>query len=460
MIKSLKLKDNEARFMLTAIVFIIILGLLIFVHELGHFALARKNGIRAYEFGFGFPPRILGVQLVRRIRMEKTLEKEEKAFADLEESEEREIVNEIIKGKARETRVAREEKKWQLLWGKKKNEVEDEGEDNEKDNFHGEIKKGTIYSLNWIPLGGFVRIKGEDGGHENEPDSFAGKSAWVRIKVLAAGVIMNFLLAWFLFSLSAMIGTPEVVDATNKKIVGSKIQISALIPDAPAAKMGIKVGDEIIGCKGEDENCQKNFSEIKDFQHYVLANKGREIILVIKRGSEMLELKGVPRENYPPEQGSLGIEMVRTAIVKYPWYEAIVKGFTTTVNITAAIFSIIFDALKGLFTGQKVQLDVSGPVGIVKYTDQVAAMGFVYILNFAALLSVNLAIINGFPFPALDGGRILFILAEKIKGRPISRRIENFAHTVGFAFLIALMIAVTLRDLFKFEFINRIGNVF
>lgn len=386
--------------MLTIIVFILILGVLIFVHEMGHFLVAIRNGIKADEFGFGFPPRIFG------------LVKDEKSG------------------------------KYKFILGSK------------------DIKsKNTVYSLNWIPLGGFVKIKGESGEGKSESDSFAGKSAWIRTKVLAAGVIMNFFLAWVLLSITLMIGAPQAID-DSENIKDAKVQISQVVPGAPAEEMGLKMGDEIYAAGAIG---QKVWSEIKTTEAVqVLAdkNKGKEIILKIKRGQETLELKGTPRMEYPENQGPLGISLSRTAIISYPWYESIWMGLAAVFNLTLAIFAAIFGIFKSLFLGGGVPVDVAGPVGIAILTKQVTALGLVYVLQFTAILSINLGIINGLPFPALDGGRILFILIEKIKGSRVSQKAEQITHTVGFFLLIALMVLVTFRDFVRFEIIDKMKGLF
>jgi regulator of sigma E protease len=399
-------------YFMTAIVFIITLAILIFVHELGHFLVARRNKIKVEEFGFGFPPRIFGFQ--------------------------------ILDGEKSKT-------KKRFIWGKRDTEAELKHEEG--------VREGTIYSINWIPLGGFVKIKGEDGGHHNEEDSFSGKPAWVRIKVLGAGIIMNFVLAWAAISLALMVGSPQAIeDEQGGK--DSKIQIAQVIPGSPAEKIGIKAGDQILKCTEGDEECQKPFSSVSEVQNYINKNKGREIALEIKRDDELLNIKGVPRVEYPEDQGALGISLVRTAIVSYPWYESIYRGLVSVLNLIWIMIETLFNIIKNLIIGQKVGLDVSGPVGIAYLTKQVTQLGFTYILQFVALLSINLGIINGFPFPALDGGRILFILIEKMKGSPVSQKVEQFAHTFGFIALIALMILVTLRDVVKFEIFDKLKNLF
>ena len=378
--------------MLTAIVFILILGLLIFVHEFGHFVTARRNGIKAEEFGFGFPPRVLGF-----IKSEKT-------------------------------------GKFKVVWGDRNIQ-----------------SKNTIYSINWIPLGGFVKIKGEKG-ESMDKDSFSSKNAWIRIKVLVAGVMMNFVLAWILISLVLMIGAPEPIDNSANNITNSKIQISKIIPDSPASKMGFQVGDEVVKQQGNTSRSETNiiFKNVKDLQSYISDNKGQEIILKVKRGDQYFFLKGVPRTDAPEGEGLLGIELMEIATIKYPWYQAIWKGLMTVIELIAAMLQGLYVLLGNVLTGQKAGVDVSGPVGIAVLTKQVTALGLIYILQFAAFLSINLGIINAFPIPALDGGRVLFVIIEKIKGTPVNQKTEQLFHSVGFMLLILLMLYITFRDVLKF----------
>ncbi|MDQ1284187.1 MAG: Zinc metalloprotease [Patescibacteria group bacterium] len=378
--------------MFAIIVFIIILGLLIFVHELGHFVTARRNGIKAEEFGFGFPPRLLGA-----VRNEET-------------------------------------GKFRMVWGSK--------------NIRS---KNTVYSLNWIPLGGFVKIKGEDGGSKKDTDSFSSKSAWIRVKVLAAGVAMNFVLAWFLISLGLAIGAPEPVDnAGGQNLKNTKIQISEALPETPAAAAGLQAGDEILKNQIAADGRKIEFKNIVDFQDYIASQKGREVSLKIARGGKVLEIKATPRTEYPEGQGALGVSLVETAIVRYPWYQAIYKGLIATFDLIVAIIAAFGMIIKNLLVGAKVGADISGPVGIAVLTGQVTALGLVYVLQFAAILSVNLGIINALPIPALDGGRILFVVIEKINGRPVSQKVEQMFHTIGFILLIMLMVFVTFKDVAKF----------
>ena len=375
--------------MITALIFLLVLGVLVFVHEMGHFIVARRNGIKADEFGFGFPPRIAG-----------------------------------------------------LVWDdeKKKHRFVKGGEE--------VVSPHTVYSLNWIPLGGFVKIKGEDG-EQKDADSFAVKSAWVRIKVLAAGVTMNFLLAWVLISIVLIAGFPQAVDPQAPVSGKRDIQISEVLPNTPAEVMGLRFGDKIISF-GDTKALS-----VTQVQQYIIEHKGQAITLHIMRGTEALTLQGMPRTEYPTNEGSLGIGLGETELIRYPWYEAVQQGAVTTYYLTSAMVSGIFEILKGLVTGTHEGLSsVSGPVGIAKLTGQVSDLGLVYLLYFAAILSINLGIINILPIPALDGGRVLFILIEVIKGSPVSQKIEGFFHQIGFALLLLLMVWVTVHDFSKFHILG------
>ncbi|MCX6763869.1 MAG: site-2 protease family protein, partial [Candidatus Moranbacteria bacterium] len=149
-------------------------------------------------------------------------------------------------------------------------------------------------------------------------------------------------------------------------------------------------------------------------------------------------------------EGLLGIQFGETVIVSYRWPEAIWRGFTTVLSLIWLMLTTLFGIIKSFLFGQKVAVEIAGPVGIAVLTKQVTTLGLVYVLQFAALLSINLGIINALPIPALDGGRILFVLIEKIKGRPVAQKTENLFHTVGFMLLLGLMLFITFRDVLKF----------
>lgn len=399
--------------LLTVIVFLVMLGLLIFVHELGHFVVAKRNGIEASEFGFGFPPRMVGCQF-------------------------------LYDGKS-----GKKKGRWRIIWGGRDGNNENEKKDL-ADAHENNMRGGTIYSLNWIPLGGFVKIKGEDGGFSGDKDSFASKSAWTRIKVLAAGVTMNFLLAWIIISIGLMIGDPQPVDMGRANTQNSIIQIDAVTPGTPAEAMGFMVGDIIVKNQPNRNGQPLVFNTTEDIQNYVNENKGQEISIEIKRGNKVMSFSGVPRKDPPEGQGALGIQFSENVFVKYPWYQALWEGLLTTLSLIKIILLAFFAIIGNIFTGHGTGgVELAGPVKIGMYTKQATEMGLIYVLHLAALLSINLGIINIMPIPALDGGRIFFILIEKIKGKPLNKNMEQVFHTVFFIVLVSLMLFVTFREVFE-----------
>lgn len=421
--------------MLTIVVFIVILGILVFVHELGHFVMARRNGIKAEEFGLGFPPRLVGIQFLQGEEKQKFSEIEslEVKRSDMKIGDE-EIIQETITEKMHTVQKNVPVKRWRIIWGR------DGDDEDEKQALHLIHKKkfegGTIYSLNWLPIGGFVRIKGEDGEGQKDKDSFASKSPWVRIKVLVAGVAMNFILAWVLLSITFMIGSYQ--DVTGEHNAEAKVLIESIEKDSPAEKMGLKAGDIIVkGGNGEV------FLSVEKVQEYINSNKGTEVNLVVQRGDEEMFFSGTPRTEVKEDQGALGISGLGEVIVKkYSFFPALWKGFLEIGNMFVAIGDII----KGLFYGQASGIEVMGPIKLAEFTGQIIPLGLVFVLRFIAIFSVNLAIINALPFPALDGGRILFILIEKIKGRPVSQKVEQAFHTVGMWILMALMFFIFMKE--------------
>jgi len=367
--------------LLTIIVFILILGLLIFVHELGHFLLAKKLGMKVEEFGFGFPPRIFG------------------------------------------------------------------------------IKKGeTIYSLNWIPIGGFVKILGEDNEKEGkkDPKSFSSKPIWQRAVVLSFGVLMNFILAIIILSIGFSIGLPQILDPdlvkSNVNIQNKKIVIAYIAKGSPADELGLGIGDQVIAIDNS------KFTSVDNFIQTVRAKAGSKISLEIRRGDEFLAKKIIPRKYPPEDEGPMGVELAEVGTVSYPWYRAVVEGTRATWYTIEAIFMGLYNLVKTLVGPTKVALQIAGPVGIAALTGRVVKEGWIYVLQFIALLSINLGIINILPFPALDGGRLVFLGVEKIRGRKVNPRIENWTNQIGMTLLIVLMIFITFRDVMRFK--GSIINVF
>lgn len=380
--------------LLTLLIFIAILALLVLAHEFGHFIIARKNGVKVEEFGFGFPPRIFGVQL--------------------------------LKGE------------WRFVWGG--------GSHLEKENEEWR-EAGAVYSLNWIPLGGFVKIKGETGEFANEADSFSFKPAGRRAWILAAGVLMNFVLAGLLLSLGFGLGLPQSLEQIGggARVKDAKVEIMAVLEGSPAAQAGVLPGDEIVQV---DNLVGLKLSQI---QQYTDEKKDQTIKFVFFREGRQIEKLIAPMEMAQTKKGGIGVALLESGIVSYPWYLAVYRGFEAAVLYTWEVLKAFWFLVAGLFQGASVAENLSGPVGIAVLTGRVARLGFIYLLQFTALLSINLAVINFLPFPALDGGRILFLIIEKFRGRPVRQKIENIIHTVGFALLITLVVFVTYKDVIRFS---------
>ena len=302
-------------------------------------------------------------------------------------------------------------------------------------------KGGTRYSFNWFPLGGFVKIKGENGD-DTGPGSFSSKSKRSRLLVLSAGVIMNMVLAWVLLSLALGIGTPQALSDKNGSANSSdhRVIISAVAPSSPAANAGIQGGDVILEINGEQ------ISEVQDVQKFTRENTEREITVVADREGQRLEFKLTPRANPPTGEGATGVQLVEVADVSYPWYEAAWRGLALTWDYTKLTVMGFGQIIGQLFTEEKIQGEVTGPIGIAVLTGKFAKMGIAPLFQFAAILSINLAIINALPIPALDGGRIAFLGYEAIRRKKPHVKIEQWAHAVGFVLLLLLMLIVTVRD--------------
>lgn len=308
--------------------------------------------------------------------------------------------------------------------------------------------KDTVYSLNLIPLGGFVKILGEDGAQKGSPQSFASRSVSQRSKIIAAGVAMNFLLALILIIIGFNIGIPQALDDANRPYASNlKFQVSFVNRDSPAEASGLEIGDEILGIDG------LLVSNLKEFQDYIKIKSQRQetLSLKIKRGGDFSTLALKPRLSPPKNEGPIGIALVETGTVRFPWYQSLWQGLKTTVLLTGAILTGLFLFFKNVLVWGVISKDIAGPVGIAVLTGQALNLGPTYVLELVALISLNLAILNLVPFPALDGGRLLFLAIEKIKGSPVPPKVENFIHTVGLALLMALAIFITWQDILKIK---------
>ena len=361
---------------LTLITFLLVLSVLVFVHEFGHFLAAKKAGIKVEEFGFGYPPRLFG-----------------KKF------------------------------------------------------------RGTIYSLNWLPFGGFVRLYGEQADKKiKSQDAFCQKNKRTRSIVLLAGVFFNFLLAIVVFAIVySFSGIPTKTD---------KVKILGIISGSPAAQSGLKEGDTVL--KVGD----KTLRDSQAFIELIEKGKGQQLVLTIEREKDnpcetqttfscqegKLLLWVTPRENPPEQEGPLGVIISDMEMKKYPLWQMPFRGIVEGSKEALSWLVLIVRALAGmffnLFAKGIIPKDVAGPVGIFQITGLVAQAGFLNVLQFIGILSINLAVINLLPLPALDGGRLLYIfIYEGLFRRKSNPAIEGIINTIGIVFLFSLIILITFNDI-------------
>lgn len=313
-------------------------------------------------------------------------------------------------------------------------------------------KNGVRYSFNLLPLGGFVKIFGEQGEREDDLSSFASRPVWQRFFVLVAGVAMNLLLAWVVFSIVAGIGMPTAVDslADSGGVQNLRVTIVGVAPGSPAEQAGIRFGDVIRELSVLEDMAVLRSITVEDIQKFTDEHMGKEIAVTILRGKEEIIYSVLAREKPPKGEGSMGIILSWVGIARASWWTAPIDGmkhlWSSFIGTIAGLYYLFHD----LFTVGRFQGDISGPVGIFVLSSEVWALGISYFLQLVGILSLNLAILNALPFPALDGGRIFFLLVEKIKGSKVDQSVEHAIHTIGFFLLILLMVAVTYRDIARF----------
>ncbi|OGY48145.1 MAG: hypothetical protein A2840_02180 [Candidatus Buchananbacteria bacterium RIFCSPHIGHO2_01_FULL_47_11b] len=371
----------------TVIIFFLVLGVLVIVHEFGHFITARRAGVKVDEFGFGLPPRAIG------------------AYRD-------------------------ETNHWRLVGLKTKQTAK------------------TIWSLNWIPLGGFVRIKGEQGEEATDPDSFAHKSVGKRIWIISAGVLMNIILAAVLLTVGFIVGVPQIVTdqalPALARVSAARIQVAQVLPDSPADAAAIEIADTIFAINGQ------TFSQINEVQEFVAAHAGQDLTIELERDGEAISVVLRPAGIADLDgQAGMGVALVQTATVSFPWYVAGYYGVVETGKIIAGIFIGFYLIIQSLVVEGQLIGEVYGPVGIATLVGDAASLGFIYVLQLTAILSIIIAVINYLPFPALDGGRVLFLIIEAVRGRPVNQRFENATHNIGFGLLLLLILLVTYRDIVR-----------
>lgn len=352
---------------LTIIIFLLVIGVLIIVHEFGHFVVAKKVGVKVEEFAIGFPPR---------------------------------------------------------LYSKKKGETE--------------------YSINAIPLGGYVKMLGELE-HSSNPRAFENQTPGKRFMIAIAGVVMNVVLAWFILMIGFAVGMSPLASPASSipgKTISSEIIIAGFEKDSPLEKAGLEPRDILLGA--EFNNNLVEFKSTKDLQNFTSAHKGEKVKVKYKRGDIIAEKEVT---ELATGDAPFGISFVENSIVRVPWYKAPYVALHETYALIKLTYEFFGSFMHKLFSTGKVEQGVGGPVQIYVLTGMAIKAGIMVLLQFVALLSINLAVINILPFPALDGGRLVFIILEKIfRKKVVKEKVENTIHMVGYALLILLIIAITYRD--------------
>ena len=298
-------------------------------------------------------------------------------------------------------------------------------------------RKGEVeYSFNWLPFGGFVKIAGEEdsasgefGKLESLPPNeknryFFFQPAWKRFLVIAAGVAVNFFIGWLLISFVFMVGSAPL------------LAVGGIQNNSPAEKAGIMAGDII-----------KNYTAAKGFIDFVNQHRGQPITVEIGRGSENLSLNVVPKIDTAPDEGALGVLLSESGVERLGVLKSFVEGFKQAVYASGAIFFTFYALIKNFLLHGSLLTGVVGPIGIFSVAQETGKIGMAYLVQLIGLISINLAVINLIPFPALDGGRLFLILVEKIKGSPIPFKFQAWANRFGFILLLLLMAFVTIRDI-------------
>ncbi len=367
---------------MSILIFLAVIVVLIVVHELGHFVVAKLFGIRVDEFGLGYPPRAM-------------------------------VITKI-----------------------------------------GE----TLYTLNWLPFGGFVKIYGEDpaphGVQVNDARAFSSKPRFAQALVLVAGVAMNLLLAYVLIAGALVIGTPrpisqdEIAQAHNVELA-----VSNVLSGSPASLAKLAPGDSILEARSvKGVWSTVNTADQKSFSAFIADSGSNEVRLTIRRDGEERTIVATPAAGVVPSDLSrhaLGVEVITIGTIPLSFTAALIEGAYFTWGATKMTAVGLWHLFAGIFTLSADLSQVSGPVGIVSIVGSASAQGIGNLLSIMAMISINLAIINLIPIPALDGGRLLFVIIESIIRRPIKATVANALNTTGFTLLIILMLFVTVKDIFK-----------
>lgn len=313
------------------------------------------------------------------------------------------------------------------------------------------VKKGeTEYAVSAIPLGGYIKMAGDEPGEKLTGKSFEflSRSIFDRFKVIVAGPLLNYILAFLIFSVIFMFGSPTLTT-----------EVGSLLKDYPAKEAGILVGDKVLKVDSKD------VSHWEDMTAITHSHTESPIQLTIERGGKVFELKLQPviREVKDIFGNSTKIALLGIApsekieSVRYGFFQSFGMGFKKLMDLT----TLTYKALWYIVTGRmSVKESMTGPIGIFIITGKAAQMGFIYLVHLVAMLSASLAIFNLLPFPVLDGGHVFFLIIEKIRGKPLSMKAQEMIANVGISLLILLTVFIFYNDIMKFGVFEHVGKIF
>lgn len=361
--------------LVTLLVFLVVLGVMVFVHELGHFLVAKRSGVKVEEFAFGFRPRLLA----------RTV---------------------------------------------------------------GE----TTYAINLIPLGGYVKMFGEQG-NDDGPRSFKSRSFGARLAILAAGSAMNLILSWLILATLFVVGfQPFIPNTASDPFISQRpvLKVEKVLDSTPAKLGGFQEGDSIIALNGQAVNGDTEFVALTQ------QNAGHQILVTVGRNGQQKDISVTPRQNPPEGQGAIGLTISQSGQVKSLWYKAPAAATYETGRIIGLSAAGFVDFVGKLVVKQKVSEDATGIVGVGALTGIARRLGFGYLAQLVALISIGLAVVNLMPILPLDGGHIAVATYEKVSRRSLSARQFSLFAGFGLAFILLIFAVVTFKDIIRFDVIGRL----
>ncbi len=308
----------------------------------------------------------------------------------------------------------------------------------------------TAYTLNWLPFGGFVKIYGEDGG-EHGSRAFSARPRMLQALVLVAGIAMNLLFAYVLLTGALISGTPRALSASE--VVHARdvsLAVADVLPGTPAARDGLLPGDSILSAK--DAAGKWHAADPASFSDFIAASAGGEVVLSVNRAGKVFPMTATPSTGIVPNDPAryaLGVEVATIGTVPLSFGAAVTEGASLTWGATVLTAEGLWHFFYGIFTFRADLSQVSGPIGIAGAIGSASSQGLGDLLSLMAIISINLALINLIPIPALDGGRLLFVLVESVIRRPIKPSVARTVNAIGFVFLILLMVVVSAHDIFR-----------